>query len=87
MNIHGETDKDLRSGNPMPELTSRIGQPQFLSQVRYDRAVRTPLLKQAIETMVARRIEATFDAGVLKSLSIILTSGMGDIIILGNLID
>lgn len=78
-------------GDPIPELTSRIGQPQFLSQVRYDRAVRTPLLKQAIETMVARRIDATYDAGVLKSLSIILTSGMGDsiilgIILLGNLI-
>jgi hypothetical protein len=31
-------------------------------------------------------MEATFDAGVLKFLSIILTSGMGDIIIQGNLI-
>ena len=45
-------------------LSGRIGQPQFLSQDRYDRAVRTPLLKQAIETMVARKIEASFDAGV-----------------------
>jgi hypothetical protein len=86
MNIHGETDKDLRSADAISELTSRIGQPQFLSQGRYDRAVRTPLLKQAIETMVARNIEATFDAGVLKSLAMLLMLGMGDIVRLGNLI-
>lgn len=45
-----------------------------------------PLLKQAIETMVARKIEASFDAGVLQSLAVSLTLGMGDIMILGNLI-
>lgn len=69
LNIHGETDKDLRYTKQIHPLTGRIGQPQYLSQDRYDRAVRTPLLKQAIETMVARKIEASFDAGVLQSLT------------------
>ena len=56
---------------PARLLKGRIGQPQYLSQDRYDRAVRTPLLKQAIETMVARKIEATFDAGVPPSLTLV----------------
>jgi hypothetical protein len=40
-------------------------------------------LKQAIETMVARKIEASFDAGVRAHLIDMLTLGMGDIMILG----
>jgi hypothetical protein len=50
-------------------LSGRMGQPQYLSQVRYDRVVRTHLLKQAIETGVARRMEAVFDAGVCAHLT------------------
>jgi len=45
-------------------LTVSSGQPQFLNQDRYDKLVRTPLLKQSVETEVARRIESIYDAGV-----------------------
>ena len=48
-------------------LTVSTGQPQFLSQDRYDKAVRTPLLKQSVETEVARRIESIYDAGVSRT--------------------
>jgi hypothetical protein len=48
-------------------LTSRVGQPQFLDQDRYDK-IRTALLQHQIETAIARRIESTYDTGVRRFL-------------------
>jgi hypothetical protein len=63
---------------------ARIGQPQYLSQERYDK-IRTALLKHQVETMIARRLDSTYDTGVL-CLGGKLTSGMGnDVIQLGHL--
>jgi hypothetical protein len=62
LNVHGESEKDLRYGIAK-QVDFRIGQPQFLSQERYDK-VRAMLLKHEIETGIARKIESSYDAGV-----------------------
>ena len=44
--------------------------------------VRTPLLKHAVETGIARRVESVYDSGVVNSNTFtVLIVGMGDIII------
>lgn len=63
LNVHGETERDLRLYFGKTVLNSRTGQPQYLSQDRYDK-VRTALLNHAIEMGIARRLESYYDPGV-----------------------
>jgi hypothetical protein len=61
-------------------LINRIGQPQFLSQDRYDKSVRSVLFEHAIETRIARKFEGMIDVGVL-SRALLLMIGMGNLLI------
>jgi E3 ubiquitin-protein ligase UBR1 len=65
LNIHGESERDFRLlFRRCYVLIGRNGQPQYLSQIRYDKAVRTALLNNAVETGIARRVESIYDYGV-----------------------
>jgi hypothetical protein len=70
----------LGNYNRKVPLIHRIGQPQFLSQERYDKSVRAVLLEHAIETRIARKFEGMIDVGV-QSRALLLIIGMGNLLI------
>lgn len=81
LNVHGETERDLRLFlAPDFPLNNRNGQPQYLNQSRYDKAVRTALLNHSIETGIARRVESIYDSGARVVCKSMLIVGMGDVI-------
>ena len=69
---------------PCYSAHSRVGQPQFLNQDRYDK-IRMHFLKLQIAGLVARRIEHSFDTGVHLVCSHNLMLGMG-LIVMNSLI-